>query len=444
MENQEKKPTFIIPLCRMEDFKKKLNKIQRKAKKCGVVEPSFVVTGTTLRRFYFDNPDEKIVIGDMVKDYIELECNIVEVDGVRPKIADWVFVGTIEHNSTGNIIRTTPEFPEELSTKDYRHVESICDHCKTNRRRNDTYLIRNEVTNELLQVGRSCLKDFTGHASPEYYAGLCQWLLEAKEDHDKVNFPVEHITIPVKEVLAVASMFITARSGYVPRSAQNGEATGMYVGKWFWESNDDWKKEFKEDKPTPSQRDHEIANIVFDFILGLDEDGKKELNDFEFNLNATAKKEFCYGKDFGLISYMVEHYNRQILKQERIKKQKEEGAISEFFGEVKGRYNLELTFQKGFHFGHCEFSGQSITLYKFVDAKGNIFCWKTTGDLCLETNEKVFMKGSVKDHKEFNETKQTILTRCKLYGEEEFMVIVEKEEAKAARKLAREKKKIEE
>lgn len=70
--------------------------------------------------------------------YLEITAPVV-------KLADWEFAGTIEHAPVGNIMRMAGDrqAPDEFRTRD-----AVCDHCHTERRRTDTYLVYNANTDE--------------------------------------------------------------------------------------------------------------------------------------------------------------------------------------------------------------------------------------------------------------------------------------------------------
>lgn len=53
---------------------------------------------------------------------------------------------------------------------------------------------------------------------------------------------------------------------------------------------------------------------------------------------------------------------------------------------------------------------------KMEDTDGNEFIWKTGRP--MKTSEIVKIKGTVKEHTEYDGRKQTVLTRCKVVGEE--------------------------
>jgi hypothetical protein len=69
-----------------------------------------------------------------------------------------------------------------------------------------------------------------------------------------------------------------------------------------------------------------------------------------------------------------------------------------------------------------------MKIYKFTDADGNVFVWKTTGSVGEdrtdnigrdyfykpENGESVKVSGTIKEHNEYRGEKQTVLTRCKV------------------------------
>lgn len=103
-------------------------------------------------------------------------------------------------------------------------------------------------------------------------------------------------------------------------------------------------------------------------------------------------------------------------------KEVEVAGVSKFVGQVKEKLNLTLTLVRTFCFDN-EYG--IIYIHKFVDINGNIFVWKTRNTLDWyneETKEPrdafvgniIILKGTVKEHSEYRDEKQTILTRCKV------------------------------
>jgi hypothetical protein len=88
--------------------------------------------------------------------------------------------------------------------------------------------------------------------------------------------------------------------------------------------------------------------------------------------------------------------------------EEKKAPVSEWFGEVGKRYNdmkLTVKFVTGFdtQFGYSYVN-------KMEDDKGNVFVWFSSRG--LEEGQTYLMNVGIKEHSEYREVKQTVLTRC--------------------------------
>jgi hypothetical protein len=94
-------------------------------------------------------------------------------------------------------------------------------------------------------------------------------------------------------------------------------------------------------------------------------------------------------------------------------------AISQHVGSVGERIEIKGTYVKSGSWEQKAFGGFNIeTMYAhtFKDTDGNVFVWKTSKNISFEYGEPVILKGTVKEHSEYKDEKQTVLTRCKVEG----------------------------
>ena len=108
---------------------------------------------------------------------------------------------------------------------------------------------------------------------------------------------------------------------------------------------------------------------------------------------------------------------REAEREALIKAQK---AISQYVGEIGERITVKATYIGSANFEVKRFSGygtDTMYVHTFKDVDGNKLVWKTTSSLGTwqehEYGENVDLTGTVKEHKEYRDEKQTILTRCK-------------------------------
>lgn len=107
----------------------------------------------------------------------------------------------------------------------------------------------------------------------------------------------------------------------------------------------------------------------------------------------------------------------RIGEEARIKAMK---AISQYVGNVGEKLTVEGEFVKTAWYEIPSFKGygkDTVYIHMFKDVNGNKFIWKTSkglGGLGLQYGEPIKVTGTVKEHSEYDEEKQTALTRCKV------------------------------
>ena len=83
-------------------------------------------------------------------------------------------------------------------------------------------------------------------------------------------------------------------------------------------------------------------------------------------------------------------------------------ALSNYVGEVGKRQAFTATFEKCFVI-ETRFGFQRI--YKFRDENENVYIWKTANAINSHEGTKLTFKATVKEHSEYKNEKQTVLTR---------------------------------
>lgn len=108
-------------------------------------------------------------------------------------------------------------------------------------------------------------------------------------------------------------------------------------------------------------------------------------------------------------------------ERERIEREKAieaaRKARSQFVGEIGEKVTFKGTFEDGFTFQtKIGWMTETRCVYKFRDADGNLFTWFTSSGRYLDMNkgEPVEVTGSVKEHKVYQDEKQTCLSRVKI------------------------------
>lgn len=99
---------------------------------------------------------------------------------------------------------------------------------------------------------------------------------------------------------------------------------------------------------------------------------------------------------------------------------KAEKAISQHVGHVGERITVKAVYDHTAWFEVNSFSGygtETMYIHTFKDQNGNVLIWKTGRDIALTEGDSVKITGTVKEHSEYQDEKQTILTRCRIKAE---------------------------
>ena len=99
-----------------------------------------------------------------------------------------------------------------------------------------------------------------------------------------------------------------------------------------------------------------------------------------------------------------------------LKEEDDEQEESEWYGEVGGkvkehkvRFTNRYSYQSQWGLSN---------IYTFKDDTNHTFVWFTTKGLSYELNTPLILTGTIKEHKTYKDTHQTIVTRCKVKGED--------------------------
>ncbi len=413
--------TYSIPACRLPSVQAALDKLNKRARRLKVTEITLKVV-----RAYTEQKHSPRDIHQTGPTH-PVAYNDIEVTGVRPQLAGWEFAATLEHDAeTGlTILRTSEAFKAAPIPKEFRKAQVVCDHCKLNRRRNDTFLCYNASAG-FKQIGRNCLVDFLGGVDPHSYAAAAElWFdfsefCESSDGGDEgwggggggeLITSIEEFVIRSFAVVRVRGFIGRVKAREINQAGGEACATADRVLNLIFPSvRDRQDKDWKEEDAATQPNDQDIAraSAALAWVRGFDPAG--DLNDYQHNLFVACASEFLTTRRAGIVASLPSAYLKHIDRQEELRKAREGKPVSNFVGKEGERLrDLVLTVGKIFA-SQGDFGTTYIT--KFTDAAGNAFTWFAHG-IELREGETYLVTGTVKKHESHEKYgNSTILSRC--------------------------------
>jgi hypothetical protein len=376
---------------RLEEATTRLVKLQKKAARYG--DPfTFAVVETKLVKV-----DKRTTLH-----YSRFELSHTN----RVQVGDYVFLARIEHTAHSNIIDKAGATVEVAES--WRDAPCTCEHCNVSRARNCTYLVQHG--DRVVQVGRSCLRDYLGTDTPESILHRFTLQREFKlmeEDELGMGFGgvVGHSAV---EVLAVTNAALRLW-GWVPVSGRSETdtrtPTSFRIGNYLnppLRPHDDTKAL----KEALCDNDYEEAHAAIEWF-GSNGDN----SDYAHNVRTVLKSHWIEPKRRSLAASAMQQYRRQVLDVAP-KATKAPQAESKYVGKVGERLR-SVTLTVMTRSRHDSDFG-AYTLLGMVDAEGNAFLTKSSPLENCYAGHVVRVDGTVKKHGAWRGQPQTELTRVAL------------------------------
>jgi hypothetical protein len=409
---------YEIPESNLSTLEAALTKLNKRAAKLGCkapellpAEPRFVdepirdqhghATGATRRVFRF------VVVAEPVK------------------LAGWAFSAVIDHvTNEGESLNLLRAMPGVRLPKAYRTAKATCDHCNTQRRRNETFVIWSETEQRFARVGRQCLVDYLGGDTAQQILAMAEILsafAAACSENEGYSYGgSSDWRFPAAIVLAYTHAALeTNRGAYISKKAAYGNegvvATADTV--WSWLTYGLRKRSPGEPKPpTLTEKDTEAAEKALTWAMAIDPDTD---SDYLYNVRAFCGVGAIPYKGVGIVCSAFPAYLREV-PRDALAGSKALGSVGDRFGgKAKGsKPALALTITEVRDIP-SEFG--TTTLFRFEDADRNVLAWYYSGGPFVfgrkaEIGDKVLLSGTVKAHKPRREGDgmETRLARCSL------------------------------
>jgi len=390
-----------LPAAAVPDLTRRLEVLNRRARKLNVAP--VVLTLTNPRLVAVTGPDG---LGPGRR----VEMITATVTGESPKLAGWQLVAVLDHELPETVTRRVPGL-DGLDIMKYRNAGPDCDHCGVRIRRLETFVVVND-SGLLSQVGRNCLADFLGGASPAAILWLAGWFREVGDILDEMcNGSRGELAFDPIAFLAQAAACIRV-DGWLSRG--KAKLTGkpataddawfcLTMGPHASAAEVKWREARK-----PEAADVDRAGLALAWAREL---SPADPSDYLSNLGRVARGVVVKVRNTGLLASAVSSYLRTV--EEEVTR-RAAAATSQHFGEVGTRYKAALTLTV---LGSSSIESQygPVTLYRLTDAEGRRFkWWASDGAAQLDSGAVYTLDATVKGHGEWKGVKETTLTRVKV------------------------------
>jgi hypothetical protein len=376
-----------------------INKLNRKAEKLGTPPIEMSVS----EPFFKEEKED----GETVQQkYVT-----VTIEGEAPQVPGYEFLATIEHKgASGNIVRTMPGVSEANVKNFYDASPDYCDHCKKKRARIDTFIIKDQKTGDLRQIGRNCLADFLGGKDPKqvlFWFSLKQRIsdvMSRAEDYEgKMTSRVEYGASKTY-VMNVAAALVN-KFGY--KRAGSYDSTASQVRTVVFSpptATDDYTQELRKIVKDGKDAAQAYAEKVLDWFMNDVSDADKQDNNFLHSIDVALKDNHITYRDAGFVAAMFPAYERAV---------GEKKAASTRSNQWVGNVGDKLPPTKIKVVATSLHDGMYGTTQRvqMEDGAGNMYTWWNTGKHDMEKGASYTIKGTIKKHDDYRGQKSTVLTR---------------------------------
>lgn len=395
---------FKIPRPNEARFLDAIKKLNKTAAKVGVSE----ATVSLLR--YEANHEYNSKGRQVLREYA-----IYEIRGERPKMNGWRFLASVEVMENGNFLRIAPG--QEVA-KEWHSAAMKCEHCEVDRNRKAYFLVGNEA-GEVKSVGSSCVKDFTGHKSPQAIASWFGfWAEIAKSEEYDDGFGGESFfenRFLVKDMITLAMTIIriqgflsnkTAHDAIKPRASTADDVRYVLCPPTGADAKEHWRKYV--DQCIPTEEDKNAATAVEEWLLAQDS------SNFLMNLSILVKEKAADASKAGFLAAGAWQAAKalNLTKYSKVAGFDDREKENNWIGNVGDKLEFSCLTVVGVK--HLDGQYGRTTMLMFEDDNGNSIKWFASKDLDIDVGEKFSVKGSVKKHGEWKDRKETLLQRCKL------------------------------
>ncbi len=325
----------------------------------------------------------------------------VTIEGNPPRLDDWEVIAQLDHKRFGdryeNIVQAWGICANILQSTETKCRAPSCDHCEAKRERKTTYLLRHRDTDEIIQIGSTCIEDFTKKSSLKSLLLNFKVIETVKSAKERTNVePTEFSFVSLSGLVSTAITQIN-QHGFVSKGdAQYSDKTATSdaiiggLAKGRIECDHDLTKYVLEEL-------HKSASQNTNFAINLKNSITRD--DGHININ----NRYAVAVIAGAISTILR------------KKEKEDNDIEfshDYAGLVSDRKEFTLTLISTY----AESTSYGMKdIFYFVDELKRRFkwtCWGSLPDVEMKVGNLYELTATISKHDDYK-IPTTVINRCK-------------------------------
>lgn len=341
-------------------------------------------------------------------------CQLVVIAPPVLGFGGWRLVAVKTILGDEGVVATLPGevIPDELRAVFY-NGGAFCAHCGTQRKRNEVFIVRNDGTNTFVQVGRQCLREYTG-IDPELPLSAAAFYKATGEAN--VGSRYEEDLLPY---LAWVALVVRQDGRYWSKAAADDASSASYEREGSYRcvtqhstvdsvGHRQWAHDQDKNEPAPTDEDRALAEAVVAYVGTLD----AQMSQYAANLQAVYRAGILIWKHRGLVASAFAGYLREQERMADAARVRAQVRPSRYLG-AQGDKVLRLPCRI-VHVGSTDGVYGTTHIYRFVTPEGDKVTWFSSNDLDLEVGKDVLLSGTIKKLEEYRSEQQTVLTRCKI------------------------------
>jgi hypothetical protein len=400
----------------------KVEKLNKRAARHGMVPLEMRIVSTEIAERKIDRVGAKMqVVPDVL--------STVEIAGCEPCINGYRLLAKIEFNDiVGNVVRICPGIDDDGSFERYRTVGPVCEHCNSNRKRNDIFVIADENGRRKL-VGRNCLADYVRDGDANTLALWAEFadklnpaaLISDEGEGDWREYTGDrgNPAMPLDSYLRIVAL-VKRRFGWMGRTAArdsfDGIATADDAARYIYGRGSGHDRWVSENELYVSDGDADYADRAIAWAAGLDSAGKSEYIDVIAKIARAGYVDMR--KLDGYAASILVAYDRECEREIERKERAANAKNKVWYGEEKKRSRAVPVKCVGLNSFEGHYGVTTLVRFEHYpnDADKAVLVWFASGDKYddWDLEEEYTVDFTCKGHDDHDKYgKQTKINRVK-------------------------------